>query len=89
MQRRYGLLILLSALIVLAGAYRDFKVFHKSGLPFSVQVIDAHTGVIEPVAGIPLPVTLHAGDRIDLAAQPRSTRVAIIANIPKGRPMRS
>ena len=85
MQRRYGLLILLSALIVLAGAYRDFKVFHKSGLPFSVQVIDVHTGIIEPVAGIPLPVTLHAGDRIDLAAQPRSTRIAIIANIPKGR----
>ena len=85
MQRRYGLLILLSALIVLADACGGFWSFHSSGLPFSVQFIDAHTGVIEPVAGIPLPVTLHAGDRIDLAAQSRSTRIAIIANIPPGR----
>ncbi|MDE2245110.1 MAG: GAF domain-containing protein [Xanthomonadaceae bacterium] len=85
MQRRYGLLILLSAVIVLAGGYRGFRLFHHSGLPFAVQFIDAHAGVIEPVAGIPLPAALHAGDRIDLAAQPRSTRIAIIANIPQGR----
>lgn len=85
MHRRYGLLILLSAVIVLTGAYRGFKVFHHAGLPFSVQVIDAHTGVIEPLAGIPLPAALHAGDRIDLAAQPRSTRIAIIKNVPPGQ----
>ena len=85
MQRRFGLLILLSALIVLADAYGGFWSFRSSGLPFSVQFINAHTGVVEPLPGIPLPVNLHAGERIDLAAQPRWTRIAMVANIPEGR----
>ncbi len=85
MHRRYWLLILLSAVVVLAGAYRGSRLFDHYGLPFSVQFISAHTGVIVPVAGIPLPVALRAGETIDLEAQPRATRIAIIAKIPQGR----
>ncbi len=85
MPRRYGLLILLTVFVVLACAYSGFRVFHPSGLPFSVNVVDAHTGVIEPIPGIPLPQALKAGDQIDLAAQPRSTRIAIFAVSPPSR----
>ena len=91
MHRRYGLLILLTAIVVMACAYSGFMRFQSSGLPFSVNVVDAHTGVIEPIPGIPLPKDLKADDRIDLAALPRSTRIAIIRfaqfvdNLPAGR----
>ncbi|MGH8282817.1 MAG: GAF domain-containing protein [Gammaproteobacteria bacterium] len=77
MHRRYGLLILLTVLIVLAGAYSSFMAFHYGGLPFSTDIVDPHTAIIEPVAGLPLPTALHAGDQIDLFALPRATRIAI------------
>lgn len=85
MHRRYGHLILLTVFVVLACAYSGFRIFQPSGLPFSVNVVDAQTGVIEPIPGIPLPPALRAGDRIGLAAQPRSTRIAIFAVSPSLR----
>lgn len=93
MQRRYGLLILLTALILLAGGYGSISAFGPSGfkgLPFFVQVVDAHTAIIEPLPGLPLPSALHAGDHIDLAALPLATRIAIdlplnLATLPPGR----
>ena len=77
MHRRYGLLILLTAAIVSAAGYLGLMAFNVSGLPLAVRVVDAHTGVIVPVPGLALPTGLHAGERIDLTAQPPSTRIAI------------
>lgn len=77
MHRRYGLLILLTALIVLASAYLIFATSQRPGLPFSIQVADAHTAVVEPIPGISWPPALHPGDQVDLAALPRATRIAI------------
>ncbi len=77
MQRRFGLLMLLTVFVVLACAYSNFMLFHLSGLPFSIHIVDARTAVIEPIPGASLPSTLKAGDQIDLATQPRSTRIAI------------
>ncbi|MBW8074107.1 GAF domain-containing protein [Metallibacterium scheffleri] len=39
--------------------------------------MNSHTAVIVPDPGIPLPKALEPGDRVDLAATPRSTRTAI------------
>ncbi len=91
MPRRYGLLILLTVLVVLACAYNGFMTFRATALPFSLKIVDAHTGVIEPIAGVSLPSGIEAGDQIDLAALPRSTRIAIAIiynqgyNLPLGR----
>lgn len=93
MHRRHGLLILLTALILLAGGYGSISAFGPSrfkGLPFFVQVVDAHTAIIEPLPGFPLPSALRAGDHIDLAALPSATRIAIdlplnLATLPPGR----
>ena len=77
MHRRYGLLLLLTAAVVLAVAYAGVRVFQPSGMPFSVNVVNAHTAVIVPIPGIPLPQAIEPGDRVDLATTPRSTRIAI------------
>ena len=76
MHRRYGLLILLTALVVMACAFSGFMRFQASGLPFFAHVVNAHTAVVEPIPGIPLPISLEPGDRIDLAATPLSARIA-------------
>ena len=86
MHRRYGLLILITAIIALSSAYFGFMVFNASGLPLGVQVVAARTGVIVPVRGVPLPRGLNAGDRLDLATQPRSTRLAIAQLNSNGQP---
>jgi hypothetical protein len=77
MHRRYGLLTLLTTIIVLTATYLGFMAFHVSGLPLAVRVVDAQTGVLVPVPALALPTGLHAGEHIDLAAQPPSTRIAI------------
>ena len=90
MPRRYGLLVLLTVFVVIVCAYSSFMVFQPSGPPFSVNLVDAHTAVIEPIPGIPLPQALKAGDQIDLAATPRSARIAFAiiyygGTLPPGR----
>ncbi len=91
MHRRYGLLILLTVLVVLASTYLSVAINHGAGLPFSIHVVDAHTAVVEPVPGISLPPALRSGDLIDLAALPRATRIAIsitndyLSTLPSGR----
>ncbi len=77
MHRRYGFLILLTIAVVLAVTYAGVRTFKPSGLPFSVEVVDAHTALIVPIPGIRLPKGLKAGDRVDLGETPRSTRIAI------------
>lgn len=77
MQYRYPLLVLLSILTLTAGIYGSYRAFRPSGLPFTVHVVNGQTAVIEPIAGIPLPSALHAGDRIDLPVLDTSNRIAI------------
>lgn len=60
MHRRHGLLILLTGLIVLASTCLVFAASQRSGLPFSVHVIEAHTAVIEPIPGISWPPALES-----------------------------
>lgn len=90
MRRRRSLLILLASLIVLASTYLIFAINQRPGLPFSIHVVDAHTAIIEPIPGISWPPALRAGDRVDLAALPRATRIAIsitgdLSALPLGR----
>ena len=86
MPRRYGLLILLTAAVVLAVAYVGARIFQVAGTPFSVNLVNAHTAVIVPIPGIPLPKALEPGDRVDLAATPQPTRIAIVGRtLPVGR----
>lgn len=77
MHRHRGLLIVITALIVLASTYLTFAANQWPGLPFSVTVLDANTAVLEPIPGISWPPSLRAGDQVDLAALPRATRIAI------------
>ncbi|MHB8386391.1 hypothetical protein, partial [Metallibacterium sp.] len=77
MHRRYGLLVLLTVVVVMAVGYTSFMAFRPAGLPFDVSVKNARTAMVEPVANIPLPPVLRAGDRLDLAALSRSARIAV------------
>ncbi len=91
MHRRYGLLILLTVAVVLAVTYAAARAFKLSGMPFSVDFVDAHTAVIVPIPGIGLPKALRPGDRVNLAATPSATRIAMERfaqfndNLPVGR----
>jgi hypothetical protein len=80
MHRRYGLLILLSAIAVAATVYGSWASFQPGlRLPFTVRWVDAHQALIEPIPGM-TPAGLHSGDRLDLTAQSRTTRIALVAD---------
>ncbi|MGA9853713.1 MAG: GAF domain-containing protein [Gammaproteobacteria bacterium] len=80
MQRHYTLLSLLTAFIVATAVYSGFMGFNTAGLPMQVNIMDMHTAVIQPIAGIPLPAGIRAGDRVELTAQPLLTRDVIGVN---------
>ncbi len=80
MRRQYTLLSLLTALVVAAAVYGGYMNFRPAALPIEINIRNIHTAVIEPIDGIPLPAGIQAGDRIDLAVQPRATRIAITIN---------
>lgn len=77
MRYRYPLLVILSILVLVAGSYGSYRAFRPSGFPFTVKVVSAHVAVIEPIAGMPMPATLQAGDQIDLPAMDAASRIAI------------
>ena len=80
MHRRYGLLILLSAIVVAACVYGGWGSFQPGPqLPFTVRWVDAAHARIEPIPGL-TPASLHAGDRLDLTAQSRATRIALVGS---------
>ena len=80
MHRRYGLLILLSAIVVAATVYASWGQFQPlPQLPFTVRWADAGHALIEPIPGL-TPARLHAGDRLDLAAQSLATRIALVGS---------
>ncbi|MHB1896417.1 MAG: hypothetical protein ACYCOY_07195 [Metallibacterium sp.] len=80
MHRRYGWLVLLSVVVVAASVYAGWMFFQPAPqLPFTVHWVDANHARIEPIPGL-TPPTLHAGDRLELAAQPRATRIALVTS---------
>lgn len=81
MRHRYPWLIAITILIVLASAYACYFEFQAGQLPFSVTVANAHTAVVEPIAGIPLPPGMRSGDQIDLPVSSHLARVALLPDI--------
>ena len=81
MRRRYSLLTALTALVVVATSYDAYMAFHQTALPFSLQIVDAHTVLIEPIPGMPLPPPLRAGDRVDLSASTAMTRIGMVRDL--------
>ena len=80
MHRRYGLLVLLSVVVVATSVDVGWMQFQPGPqLPFTVGWANARQARIEPIPGL-TPATLHAGDRLDLAAQSRATRIALVAS---------
>jgi len=80
MQRHYTLLALLTAFITVIVIFSGYMNFKSSGLPFAINQVDAHTAVIAPIAGLPLPAGIQAGDKIDLTALPEASRIAVGIN---------
>jgi hypothetical protein len=80
MHRRYGLLILLSAITVTTTLYACYKNFQpQPQLPFTVRWADAHHALVEPIPGL-TPPSVHAGDRLDLNVQSHATRIALVTS---------
>ena len=80
MQRNYSLLTLLTVFIVATAVYSGFILFKTVGLPVQVKIVNTQTATLAPIAGIPLPAGIQAGDRLELAAQPLPTREVIGIN---------
>lgn len=80
MHRRYGWLVLLSAVVVAASVYAGWVNFQPAPqLPFTVRWVDAQHARIEPIPGL-TPASLRAGDGLALGAQPRATRIALVTS---------
>jgi len=83
MPRRYALLILLTVLVLMASVSGGILSFYSYHVPFRS---DIHTGVIEPIPGMPLPSGIQPGNQIDLSALKANSRIALLAgsNKPAG-----
>jgi GAF domain len=79
MTRYRAVLISVTLAIVALLAFNIYAAFNLGFLPFTPRFIDAHTAVVEPISGVPLPAGLRAGDRIDIPALDRSARAALFA----------
>ena len=80
MHRRYGPLVLLSVVVVATSVYAGWMQFQPDPqLPFTVRWANARQARIEPIPGL-TPASLHAGDRLDLAAQSHATRIALVVS---------
>lgn len=76
MARSFLLRLLVTVSVVVAGAYLGFAATRTAVVPFNLTVLDAHTGIITPLHGIPLPPGVESGDRVDLAALDPVVRTA-------------
>ena len=77
MRRSFAILVLISVLIVACGITSSWNLFHSHTLPFSVNVVNANTAVVNPNPGYSLPPGISVGDHIDLPALDQATRAAI------------
>ena len=69
--------VLLSVIAILASLYGVYCGFGISTLPFSLELADAHTLVVHPLAGTALPPQLLDGDRISLQQQTAGTKTLL------------
>lgn len=80
MHRRYGLLVVLTVVVVATTAYVGWMQFQPTPqLPFTVRWADTQYARIEPIPGL-TPPTLHAGDRLDLTVQSHAARIALVTS---------
>ncbi|MHB8404108.1 MAG: GAF domain-containing protein [Gammaproteobacteria bacterium] len=77
MNRRSLLLVLACGFFAALLAFAVYSALTPAGLPFSARILGAHTVTIEPIAGIPLPEGLHAGDSININNLDSSARAAL------------
>lgn len=79
MPRHFMLRAFLSLIVIGTAVFGSISGFTDNyGLPFIVNISDAHHATLEPFKGIALPPGLTAGDRFDPELQPRGTRIAIM-----------
>lgn len=81
MRRHYTLLTLVTAFIVAITVVNGYMSLKVSGLPVEIDIVSAHSAVMNRIKGILLPPGIQAGDRMDLTAQSLSTRIVIGVNI--------
>jgi len=79
MIRHRAVLVSVTLGIIAILAFNGYAIFHLGSLPFTPRFVDAHTAVIEPLSGAPLPEGLQAGDRIDIPSLDISARAALFA----------
>ena len=54
--------------------------FVGAGLPFTFQIKDASTAVVQPIPGVPLPPGIQPGDEIDIPALDSDARSVLLAS---------
>ena len=77
MSHSFASRIFLSILLLAGSIWATWGSFNGHDLPFSLSVVDARTAVIHPNPGIPMPIGIQAGDRIDLKALDPLARSAV------------
>jgi hypothetical protein len=61
-------------------AVNNYANFVGAGLPFSFQLKDSSTAVVQPVGSVPLPAGFQSGDEIDIPALDPDARSALLAS---------
>ncbi len=80
MPRHYLLRAFLSLIVIGITVFGSIGAIAENyyGLPFIVNISDAHHATLEPIKGIALPPGIVAGDRVDPVLQSHRTRIAIM-----------
>lgn len=79
MMRHRAVLVSVTLVIIAILAFNVYEAFHLGSLPFTPRFVDAHTAVVEPLSGAPLPQGLQVGDQIDIPSLDTSARAALFA----------
>ena len=79
MIRHRAVLVSVTLGIIALLASNGYAAFHLGSLPFTPRFVDAHTAVVEPLSGAPLPQNLQDGDQIDIPSLDQSARAALFA----------
>ena len=72
-----GLVMAVAAALVAVNIYVNFV---GAGLPFTFQIKDAATAVVQPIPGVALPAGIQAGDEIDIPALDSDARSVLLAS---------
>lgn len=82
MSNHRGWPAIVTLLVVFCALYVGVLAFRvgPGGLPFDVVMGSGSSATVVPIAGQVLPAGIRAGDRIDIAASPVATRMALAVN---------